>query len=102
MFLWGTAYKMSLYESSPIHNKVPVAKLSTQAGATNKEQATSAATPRNAAAYPLLLVLALFFFALNLLACASPAETLHKPHSFYLSYLPSAGFLRPPPFPLHG
>jgi hypothetical protein len=85
-----------------MHNKVPVAKLLTQASAANKDQAASAATLHSATAYPLLLEMALFFFALNLLACASPAEILNKPHSFYLSYLPPAGFLRPPPFPLHG
>ena len=102
VFLWGTAYKMSLYESSPIHNKVPVAKLLTDSNKASRDQMGSAATPRPLQAFPLLLDLALFFFALSLLSGDSPAATVETRKRPAQLHFPPAQFLRPPPFLLHG
>jgi hypothetical protein len=102
VFLWGTAYKVSLYQSSPIHNKVPIAKLSTQKSNANKDEVESATTPRNLTALPMLFDLALILFVLDLCSGCRLTETLTQPRSVLLSYFPPAGFLRPPPFPHHG
>ena len=102
VFLWGMAYKMSLYESSSMHNQIPVAKLSTQASSANKDQVESATTPRSLTAFPLLLDLALFLLGLSLRPwrfLAGPADKLQQ---FSTSSFPPADFLRPPPFLFHG
>jgi hypothetical protein len=102
VFLWGTAYKLSLYESSPIHHKVAVAKLLTDSGKTDREQAQSAIASRPVVAFPILLNLALFFFALSLHHGKAAADSINKPQWLVQFYFPPATFLRPPPFPLHG
>ncbi|WP_157439791.1 hypothetical protein [Terracidiphilus gabretensis] len=102
VFFWGTAYKMSLYESSPIHNKVPVAKLLTESGKANKDQVESTAMPHRWIESTLLLDLALLTFALGLqLVCASKISE-SEPQWLAQFHFPPAQFLRPPPFPLHG
>ncbi len=102
VFLWGTAYKMSLYESSPIHNKVAVAKLLTDSGKTSRDQAQSAAAPRPVTIFPILLDLALFFFALSLHRGNASIASRNRPQRPAQLYFPPARFLRPPPSPLHG
>ena len=102
VFLWGTAYKMSLYESSPIHNKVPVAKLLTDSGKANRNQAESAAMPHRLAEPTLLLDLALLVFVLCLQPTGAPRMSESEPPWLAQFHFPPAQFLRPPPFPLHG
>jgi hypothetical protein len=102
VFLWGTAYKMSLYESSPIHNKVPVAKLSTQSSSENKDEAASVIVPHEQAVFPLLLDLAFFILALSMRPCLSHAENANKPQRFTSFYFYPVLFFRPPPFSFHG
>lgn len=93
---------MSLYESSPMHNKVPVAKLSNLANAANKDKAVSATMSRTLTALSLLLDFAVLLFALNLQPPSSAAEFADKPIRRLFLRFPPASFLRPPPFPLHG
>jgi hypothetical protein len=102
VFLWGTAYKVSLYQSSPIHNKVPIAKLSTLTSKANKDQVESATTPRNLTALPMLFDLVLTFFVLDLCSGCRLEETVTQVRSITRIYFPPAGFLRPPPNPHHG
>jgi hypothetical protein len=102
VFLWGTAYKMSLYKSSPMHNKVAVAKLLTDSGKTSRDQAQSAVTSHPVTIFPILLDLALFFFALSLHRGNASIVSRNRPQRLAPLYFPPALFLRPPPFPLHG
>jgi hypothetical protein len=102
VFLWGTAYKWSLYESSPIHNKVPEAKLLTDAGKATRDLVELATTTRPVTALPLLLDLVLFFFALSLHCMAMSLLPAKRPRRLRHIYFPPANFLRPPPFPLQG
>jgi hypothetical protein len=102
VFLWGTAYKMSLYESSPIHNKIPIAKLSSQASTADKDKADSATTPDFVPALPLLFDLALLVFALHQLVRFSRRTPADEPHRLVAFLSPPALFRRPPPFSYHG
>jgi len=102
VFSWGTAYKMSLYRISPIHNKVPVAKLSTQSGTAIKDQIESATMPRPVMAFRWLLDLALFVFALTVLLAFHIFTLAREPRRLFSLYFPPASFLRPPPFSFHG
>ncbi len=102
VFLWGMAYKMSLYESSPIHNKVPVAKLSSQASSAHKDRIEAALTPRNVTAIPLLLELTLAIVVFSLCSGYRFDGATEKQRRFCSFHFPPALFLRPPPFPLLG
>jgi hypothetical protein len=98
VFLWGTAYKLSLYESSPIHNKVPVAKLTTQASTADKDKADSATTPAPVSALPLLFDLTLLIFAFQQRTRWSRFMLADEPHRLAAFLSPPALFRRPPPF----
>ena len=102
VFLWGTAYKISLYESSPIHNKVPAAKLSTQARTANKDKMASAAAPRDLTASHLLFSMAILLLVLNPLLRRSTAERVNRPLRRWPLHFFPARFLRPPPSLLRG
>lgn len=102
VFFWGTAYKMSLYEGSPIHDKVPAAKLSTQASTANKEKVVSAMVPRNVTTLSLLINLAVLLFALDPQSRYFATRLIHSPSLRLQRHFSPERFLRPPPSPLYG
>ena len=102
VFLWGTAYKFSLYKASPIYNKVPVAKLSTETDTASRAQAELATAPVNAPAFPSIFVLALVVVTASLLPAPSHVEPASKLAQLSILYFSSARFLRPPPVSFHG
>jgi hypothetical protein len=102
VFLWGTAYKFSLYKASPIYNKVPEAKLSTETGTANKDQTEHATVPANVPAFPSLFALALVTVIINPGPARFYIELCGKLTPLSTLYFPPARFLRPPPFSFYG
>lgn len=102
VFLWGTAYKLSLYKTSPMHNKVPVAKLCTRASDVAKIQVDAAVSGKIDQTVPLLIGMLLVRAVLREDPGHTPVAATDEPLQplVRLKY-PPALFLRPPPSLLH-